>query len=141
MTGKLFEYDFCGNVVDFWNEALTYIPWRKAVKYIKATFSENVDSNPYSWDVSDPDGICSDLFYYVAEALQVQHMTDLKVYPAFGSPLDVFHGVDLFFEYCGKICTVDLTINPNKDNYKANVIVNPETDLVWMGRHIASRLS
>jgi len=90
--------------------------------------------------VTDPEGICSDLFYYVAEALKLDSMSDLQVFPAFQTPFDVWHGVDLFFIYKNRIVTVDLTVNPNKDSYKANVIVNPETDLIWMGQVIAEKL-
>ena len=138
MTGRLWEYDFCGGIVDFWKGSTEYKPWMKCVREIIAHFSEN--NNP-EWDINDPEGICSDLFYYVAEALGVDNMSELQVFPAFDTPFDRWHGVDLFFVYKNRIVTVDLTVNPNKDSYKANVIVNPETDLVWMGQHIAARLN
>jgi len=138
MTGKLWEYDFCGKIVDFWKGETEYKPWRKCLNEITSYFSKN--DNP-DWDISDPEGICSDLFYYVADALEIDSMSDLQAFPSFQTPFDIWHGVDLFFIYKNRIVTVDLTINPNKDSYKANVIVNPETDLVWMGQEIASRLS
>jgi hypothetical protein len=141
MTGKLFEYDFCGGIADSISDTPEYKSWRKALAEVTSKFTKDADANPCKWDVSDPDGICSDLFYYVATALGVDVMADLCVYPAFGTAFDVFHGVDLFFIYEGCLCTVDLTINPNKvDGYKADVVVSPETDLVWMGEVIAEKL-
>jgi len=138
MTGRLWEYDFCGKVVDWFKESIKYKSWRVCVNEITQAFSKN--ENPH-WDVSDPNGICSDLFYYVAKALKVECMCDLKCFPAFGTSFDIFHGVDLFFVYQDRIVTVDLTINNNKDQYKANVLITPETDLEWMGETIAKRLN
>lgn len=40
--------------------------------------------------------------------------------------MDVFHGVDGFFEFHGIVVTIDVTTNPNKDSGKADVIVHPD---------------
>jgi hypothetical protein len=48
---------------------------------------------------------------------------------AVGSCADVLHGVDGFFELQGKpefVVTIDLTINPNKDACKADLLVTLE---------------
>jgi len=140
-TGRLFEYDFCGPVVDSIVDTPQYRSWRKALSEVVCVFTQDAEANPCQWDVSDPDGLCSDLFYYVATALGVETMAELSVYPAFGTSFDYHHGIDLFFEFKECLCTVDLTINPNKDEYKADVVVTPETDLEWMGGVIAEKLN
>lgn len=142
-TGRLFEKDFCGNVADFRLDIeVKYQSWKKSANQIISKFTKDPDSNPCKWDVSDPDGLCSDLFYYVATALNVNTMSELSVYPAFGTPFDIFHGVDLFFRYNGKICTVDLSLRNEKvGESKANVVVTPETDLQWAGEVIARKMA
>lgn len=47
-------------------------------------------------------------------------------YTAVGSPLDVFHGIDGFCEYCGRIVTFDVTENPEKVVGKADVVIHPD---------------
>ena len=138
-TGRLFEYEFCGKVVDAVVGSPRYKAWVKAAEEVACTFTQDPEANPCKWDVTDPDGLCSDLFYYVATALGVD-MADLSVYPCFGTSFDYHHGIDLFFKFEECLCTVDLTINPNKDSYKAEVMVTPETDLEWMGSVIAQKL-
>ena len=77
-TGRLFEYDFCGPVVDSIVDTPQYRSWRKALSEVVCVFTQDAEANPCQWDVSDPDGLCSDLFYYVATALGVETMADLK---------------------------------------------------------------
>lgn len=48
------------------------------------------------------------------------------LYTAVRSSMDIFHGVDGFFEFQGTVVTVDLTLNPNKDSGKADVIIYPD---------------
>lgn len=50
----------------------------------------------------------------------------VKFYTAVRSTLDVYHGVDAFFEFRGVLVTIDVTINPNKDCGKADVIVHAD---------------
>ncbi len=47
----------------------------------------------------------------------------LRFYTAIGSPLDVLHGVDGFFEVGDHIVTVDLTLNSDKVIAKADVVI------------------
>ncbi|NQV93075.1 hypothetical protein HQ403_01080 [Candidatus Kaiserbacteria bacterium] len=47
----------------------------------------------------------------------------VKLFTAVGTPLDLFHGVDAFFEFDGHVITIDLTINPHKDSGKAHFIL------------------
>lgn len=49
---------------------------------------------------------------------------DIRFYTAVGSTLDKMHSVDGFFEFEGKVTvTLDLTMNPEKDACKADVLV------------------
>ncbi len=47
----------------------------------------------------------------------------LRVFIAIKTPLDYWHGVDFFFEYEGKVVTVDITLKPRKDFYKADILI------------------
>ena len=53
----------------------------------------------------------------------------VKFFTAVGSAMDLFHGTDGFFQFEGFIVTIDVTMNPNKDSGKADVIIC-EDDLV-----------
>ena len=66
-----------------------------------------------------------------------QEMNRLKFYTAVGTSADVFHGIDGWFEYVDDdgvrvIVTIDVTKNPKKDEWKADVIIpevaDPEED-------------
>lgn len=50
---------------------------------------------------------------------------EAKFFTAVRSALDVFHGVDGFFQFRGVVVTIDLTCNPDKDEDcgKADLIV------------------
>ena len=139
-SGRLFEFDFCGKVADYCSGSRAiYKSWYDSAREIIRKFSRGAN-NPANWDVSDPHGLCSDLFYYVATALKVDHMTELEVYPAFGSAFDIYHGVDLFFKYRGRFCTIDLSCNPYKATYKADVMICPDDDLEEIATEIANVL-
>ncbi len=52
----------------------------------------------------------------------------IKFYTAGGTPLDKFHGIDAFLEFEDKggkkyLVTFDLSLNPNKQKYKSDIIV------------------
>jgi hypothetical protein len=55
------------------------------------------------------------------------------------SALDVFHGVDGFFEFRGVVVTIDVTINPNKVCGKADLVVSGDDfeDLPALAARIA----
>lgn len=60
-------------------------------------------------------------------------------YTAVRTPLDVYHGVDGFFELDGIVVTVDVTMNSRKDSCKADVLVCREdlADLPALAGRIA----
>ncbi|MDB5225407.1 MAG: hypothetical protein JWL87_359 [Candidatus Adlerbacteria bacterium] len=52
---------------------------------------------------------------------------DVRFYTAVGSTLDLMHSVDGFFVFEGVVTvTIDLTMNPNKDACKADVLVTAD---------------
>jgi hypothetical protein len=64
----------------------------------------------------------------------------LELFTAIGTPLDIFHGVDAFFEFNGIVVTIDLTRNPNKDSGKAHFILT-EDDVTTNLLETASRVA
>src|SRR5690606_15708744 len=50
---------------------------------------------------------------------------EIKVYGSLHTCLDERHGIDLFIDFKGMTVTVDVTKNPQKENYKADIIVAP----------------
>lgn len=85
-------------------------------------------------DPSDPEAkFANDLHATIAEKLGLEDYTKLSFYNALGTSLDYYHGVDAFFKYKDKEgnthrITLDLTKNPNKDDYKADVILYVNED-------------
>ena len=121
-TGGLLEEELLG-ACDGWKNK-EYMPYADALEFVKA-------HQPEGWRPSDPrPRFAADLFTTVALALLGPEgdWTDLKFYTAVDSPLDVFHGTDAFFEYQDKIIKIDLTINPQKGDAKADFIINPDKD-------------
>lgn len=51
---------------------------------------------------------------------------DVQYFTAVRTGLDFFHGVDAFFVFEGLVVTVDVTINPEKDACKAEVLAVAE---------------
>jgi len=48
---------------------------------------------------------------------------EVVFYTAVGTPFDYYHGVDGFFEFDGKVVTVDTTLNKEKRHAKADIII------------------
>ena len=134
-SGRMWEYEFCGRVVDVCYKSTEYKSWRAAVQEVIDRFNDP-DEAPFGWDKTDPDRLCSDLFYYVAVELSVEVMSDLEVFPAFNSVLDKFHRTDLLFKYGEKVCAVDLTCRDK--GY--GIEITPETNLEEVAKVIAAEL-
>lgn len=134
-TGGLLEEEVFGRCRGDW-DGETYLSFRDSLEYAK-------NNQPVGWRVSDPASrFAGDLFSLVALKLGLDDWSELKLYGAVGTPLDIFHGVDGFFEYNGEIFTIDLTLNQHKDSYKADIVINPETsDLEVVADEIASSMS
>ena len=127
-NGKELESDWfpdCNPAVTV--ERTKYVPYRKAMEMVKSNL-------PGGWDPTEPATVMArDFHYLVAEEMGLteddvpeEEFQKLKLYPSVGTAFDVFHGVDAFFEYNGISATVALTHQEQKDEYKADVIINPE---------------
>lgn len=144
-AGRLFEREMLAVCQTGWN-GHSYVSFQQALWLVE---------NNQPWDPTDPSTrAAEDLHCQVALALGLEDFTELSFLSALGSPLDLFHGVDGLFEWKGGIVTIDLTVDPNKVNYKADlssnqiryrsdVIIRPEDENDnWQsaGRRIASLL-
>lgn len=100
-------------------------------------------SQPLGWNPARPNMEGGALHRMVSEKLGEKlgsGASGLRLYTALRSPLDS-RGVDGFFEYDGRVVTIDLTTNPDKveNGYWANVIVG--SDLEFAADLITARLS
>lgn len=50
----------------------------------------------------------------------------IKFFTAVGSALDLYHGVDGWFEFNGEVVTIDITRNLEKVFAKADIVIQPE---------------
>jgi len=117
-TGSLFESEILAECTCVWDNDKSYKPYMVCVELVKK-------NQPKHWDPSSPTSrAANDLHALVVEALKLQDYDCVKLYTALHSPLDRWHGVDCFIEYNGKIVTIDLTVNPHKTDYKANVVLH-----------------
>lgn len=134
-TGKLLEEEIFGRCGGPW-DGKTFFSFPAGVEYAK-------NNQPLDWRPSDPEPrFAGDLFATVAGRLGIEDWSELKLYSSVGTPLDIFHGVDAFFEYRGGVVTIDVTLNQHKDVYKADYVVNPETtDLEVVADGIVSWLN
>jgi hypothetical protein len=122
ITGHLLEAEVFGDVIVAWSGTMEYVPYRQAMRRCR-------EHQPKSWDPTDPSTRAgSDLYASVALMLEAFvgqfDWGELKLFSSIGSPLDFFHGVDGWFEFRGRIVTVDITANRYKEGgYKADAIL------------------
>lgn len=121
-TGRLFEEEFFAVCQGPWWDGHSYVPFRKALWLVET-------HQPEGWNPSEPSTRAArDLHCQVAIALDLEDFAELSLFTALHSPLDLFHGTDGVIEWRGKVVTVDLTTNPHKDSYKADIILHPEDE-------------
>lgn len=104
-----------------------YAPYEKMLRLIR-------EYDPV--DPTNPDKeFAKELRMAVIEELGLddEEWDNIKYHSAVGTILDKMHGVDAFIEYVDPksdtvvvTVTMDITKNPNKDTYKADVIINEE---------------
>jgi hypothetical protein len=126
-TGKLLERELLG-VVPKKPEILRLIN----NKNISLWESLDVIKKHSEGDPSDPDKrFPNDLHATIADKLELDDYSSLRYYTTVDSAVDR-RGIDAIFdlENNGKILTVtvDLTMNPNKDQHKADVIILSPND-------------
>ncbi|MFZ2523396.1 MAG: hypothetical protein WAW92_03355 [Minisyncoccia bacterium] len=119
-TGKISETELFGNLkFEKGKEQFEYIPRRAAFDAVR-------EMQPF--DPSDPGpDFANAVHALIFEKLEID-ADELKYYTAVGSPLDVYHGIDAWFEYKGKIVTIDSTLRPDKDEHKADIVFHPPSD-------------
>ena len=114
-TGGMLEEDLLGKIEreDGRKERGSYLPFKAAIELVK---------NSQPGDPTDPEaGFANDLHTMVAEKLGLEDYSHLKFYTAVGSELDLYHGIDAFFEIddprTGKIyrLTLDITLRSTKE--------------------------
>ncbi len=126
--GKIVEYDLLGetkkDIATFGqlHEIESYMKRREAINFVKSHQRGKDPHNPTRFFPRNlVEGIRED------EGFGISAGDEVSFYTAVNSPLDRYHGVDAFFEFKigGKevMVTIDVTTNPNKDNYKADVIL------------------
>lgn len=130
-TGGILEEELLGKIENENEVGLKnlkeYIKYQQAIDLVKKI--QPADSDP-----SDPEPyFASDLFAGLAEDLEIEDYGQLRYYTAVGSRMDFFHGVDAFFEWeldDGRVIrvTIDLTKNSEKDEYKADLVIQVNDD-------------
>lgn len=104
-TGRDLECEVLGTVEIEWHG---YMSFRESTELVKRDQSK-----------------CSKRLWMLAELISRRLGAEVKAYTSVGTPLDVFHGVDAFFEFRGTMVSIDLTLNPTKVCHKADVVFNP----------------
>ncbi|MGB8815947.1 MAG: hypothetical protein WCC74_01755 [Minisyncoccia bacterium] len=116
-----------------------YVSYGKSIILVKCNQQKK-------WDPHYPHTkVARALFTSVASWLGVGKKTrELRIFVAIGTPLDLFHGVDLFFEYRHQIVTIDLKLKPRK-GIKAHFLITlediRENRYYQISREIASELN
>ena len=126
-TGKIIETELFGQVAHEARVERRDLPRlrketeRSAMRIVKEMQGKN--------DPTDPDRpFANDLHATIAEEITPEDYSRLRLYTAIDSALDLKFGVDAFVELDKEEGTVsvtlDATTNPNKDEYKADVIIH-----------------
>lgn len=139
-TGKIFEEDFVGSVKKDENYKKALLELKEKTKkgeYLRFEDALELAKKFQPWDPTNPTkNFARDIRLEVIDQLGLEKEEDMdkvKFYTSVGSPLDVFHGIDAFLEYTDKEgkthrVTFDLSMNPAKEEYKADLIVKELAD-------------
>lgn len=126
-TGRMFEADVLGECVVRWDGQ--YVPFKKSMEMARNNQPRKLGH------------IGNILQSKVSEVLGCS----VQLFTAINTPLDRFHGIDGWFEVGKGTLTLDLSLNPHKDAYKADLIVGEDDvetvdKLYGLAREIAQRL-
>lgn len=129
-SGKLVEQELLGSIkreqqttFNRLHEVETeYMGYQPSLEYVK----NHQRGDPYNPKRFFPRSIMEEL--RASPELSIEDENQLGYYTAVGSAFDLYHGIDAFFEYkahSGQVVriTIDVTTNPNKDRYKADVVL------------------
>ena len=109
--GADFEQALLGSAIDIpEGEHDHYLSFKDAIEYTK-------EHQPSIFDRSE---WIKDLRARISEKCTDKD-TPVKFYTAVGTPLDIYHGVDAFFEQGGRIATVDVSLHEKEQ--KADVLL------------------
>lgn len=97
-------------------EKIDYLPFAEAVQFAK-------DHQP---ELTSRSKELITLRNKVAESAANKD-EPVRFFTAVGTPLDVYHGVDGFFEQNGRIATVDVSMR-EKEDFKADVLLSARLD-------------
>ena len=126
-TGKIIEAELFGGTREKEGRRHNgYLTYASSLEVVKATQGNNDPTDP-EWPFAN------DLHATIAQELCPDAYDQLKFYTAIGSPLDFYHGVDGVIEFSVEggdalLVTIDVTTNPEKDAYKADIIVQVPFD-------------
>ena len=113
-TGRLFEEEVLGRCGGSW-DGTSYLSYRESMRFVV---------EHQKWNPTDPEPQrANDVHALVAMAMDIEDWSELGFFTAVGSQLDRFHGIDAFFVFEGRVVTIDVTLNPHKDEHKADFIV------------------
>ena len=93
-----------------------YVSYREALEYVK-NHQPSLEKRPK---------VATVLRQKVAELCSDESLP-VKFYTAVGTPLDIYHGVDAFFEQGSKIVTLDVSMR-EKETTKADVLLVASMD-------------
>lgn len=118
-AGQFFEQAvFKGCINDDTDVDHGYMEYKESLAWAK-------DHQPKK-DYSNPETLDSKQLLHLKSAIssKLDNVDEvLRFYTAIGSPLDILHGVDGFFEMGEHVVTVDLTLNSDKVVAKADVVI------------------
>ncbi len=136
-SGRLNERDALG---DFKRTPAFMRAYRAAANergYVNYRQSVELVEQHYEGDPTNPaKPLANELRMAVIDELGLETDADMdriKFFTAIGTPLDHFHGVDAWIEFVPEVgpprrVTIDVTLNPNKETHKADVIVQEFPD-------------
>lgn len=110
-SGRLFEATLLGHCGA---QGQGYVPWKEAARLVRGRQPREMRPTASR--------LLAEVQRLVGKLAAVRFCT------AVGSALDLFHGVDAFFEIpaCGLTVTIDVTLNSQKTSARADLVLHAE---------------